>query len=475
MTESGVTMARVLIIDDDLDIQLLLEDLMRDMGHAPASAGNLADGKALARADDYDLVFLDLDFPEGNGLEILPELARLPSSPEILIITGTGNTKAAEIAFKYGAWDYVRKPFLLEEVSLHITRALQYHAEKTGSKTPAVFKREDIIGQSEPVLVCLDEAAKAAATDGSVLITGETGTGKELFARAIHQNSKRSENHFVIIDCGALPDSLVESVLFGHEKGAFTGADNRRDGLIMQAEGGTLFFDEIGELDMGVQKKLLRTLQERRLRPVGSKREYAVNFRLLAATNRDLERMVRDNDFRGDLLFRIRGMEIKLPPLRERAEDIQSIAFHHIQKFGSRYGFGTKGISNEFIAILKKLDWPGNVRELINVLENSIANADPDPTLVPKHFPPAYRTSLLEGGLEIDSGGCLIPEKTDGFAAGDEFVKWAEYRTHMERTYIRHLLLKSRGDWRTACRCSGFSKSRLYELLKKHNLSLSPK
>jgi two-component system, NtrC family, response regulator len=467
-------MASVLILDDDRNIQLLLEDLMLSMGHEFASAGSLANGLSMARNNDYDLILLDLDFPEGNGLEILPELTRLPSSPEVVIVTGTGDTKAAEIAFKYGAWDYVRKPFLLEEVSLHITRALQYRTEKTDRKTPAVLKRGNIIGESEPILACLDEVAKAAVTDSSVLITGETGTGKELFARAIHHNSNRSENNFVTIDCGALPETLAESTLFGHEKGAFTGADNRKEGLIAQAGGGTLFFDEIGELDLAVQKKLLRTLQEHRLRPVGGRKELPVDFRMVAATNRDLEKGVNDKEFREDLLFRIRGIEIKLPPLRERVEDIQPIVCNKIRKIGNHYGHGTKGISSEFVEILGKYDWPGNVRELINVLEHSIANAGSDPTLVPKHFPPAYRAALLELGHGNIPEGCGSPVTGTCFASDGQIVKWADYRFQTEKTYLQSLLSESRGNWTKACRLAGFSKSRLYELLKKHNLALSP-
>ncbi len=234
-------MAQILIIDDDPNARLLLEKITHGMGHSPLSIDNLQDGLSAARANEYDLILLDLDFPEGNGLEILPDLINLPSAPEVIIITGTGDAEGAEIAFNYGAWDYVKKPFLAEEVTLPIACALQYHEEKAATRTLAVLKRVDIVGEPTAMLRCLDEAAKAAATDSSVLIWGETGCGKELFAKAIHENSPRANKNFVVIDCGALPETLVESILFGHEKGVFTGATHAKEGLIAQAEGGTLF------------------------------------------------------------------------------------------------------------------------------------------------------------------------------------------------------------------------------------------
>ncbi|BBO84782.1 hypothetical protein DSCO28_53480 [Desulfosarcina ovata subsp. sediminis] len=335
-----------------------------------------------------------------------------------------------------------------------------------------VLKRQHIIGESESILMCLEDIAKSAATDISVLITGETGTGKELFARAIHQNSHRSEKEFVIVDCGALPETLVESILFGHEKGAFTGADNRKEGIIAQADGGTLFFDEIGELDPMIQKKLLRTLQEHSLRTVGGRKELPVDFRLVAATNRDLDEMVHENTFREDLLFRIRGIEIRLPPLRQRTEDVPLIAFKKIQQIGARFGLETKGVSAEFMEILRKYDWPGNVRELIHVLEHSIANAGPDPTLVPKHLPPHYRTMLFERD-NTDLAECdAISATAACFITDGKLARWADYRFQTEKSYLHALLSECNGSWENACRLSGFGKSRFYELLKKHNLSL---
>ncbi len=465
-------MAQILIIDDDSGVLLLLEKIVKGMGHTAVTANNMKDAMAAARMAVYDVILLDLEFPDGSGIEILPDLVGLPNLPEVIIITGTGNVKSAEIAFQYGAWDYVQKPFLLEEVTLPLTRALEYHEEKGRSPRPTVLKRGDITGESPAILRCLDQAAKAAATESSVLIWGETGSGKELFARAIHENSTRAHKDFVVIDCGALSENLVESVLFGHEKGAFTGATDARKGLVSQAHGGTLFLDEIGELGPGIQKTFLRTLQERRVRPVGGGKEFPVDFRLVAATNRDLEQMTEQKAFRSDLLYRIRGIDIKLPPLRERFEDISEIAHHRIKELCKLYGFGTKGISSAFLRLLENHDWPGNVRELMNVLEHSLANAGADPTLVPKHLPPKYRASLLGNNPEQKyEAGSAAAEPL--LFPGEEFLKWGDYRSYTEERYLRALILRSEGRWDAACRLSGLSKTRLYELLKKHGLSFA--
>lgn len=466
-------MAKILILDDEPNLRLLLEQLTENMGHEPSSSGGLQEGLAMAREGSYDLILLDLDFPEGNGQEILPDLLNLPDPPEVIIITGTGDTNSAEIAFTHGAWDYVRKPFLIEDVSLPIARALQYHEEKAAARAPAVLKRGGIIGESPMIMACLGDAAKAAATDSSVLFLGETGTGKELFARAIHLNSNRKRGNFVVIDCGALPETLVESILFGHEKGAFTGATEARKGLIAQAEGGTLFMDEIGELPPAIQKTLLRTLQERRLRTVGGKKEVQVDFRLVAATNRNLEEMAQTEAFRSDLLFRIRGIEIKLPPLREHLEDIYDIVHHKVQQLGKLYGLDTKGVSAGYIELLEQYNWPGNVRELINVLEHSLANAGADPTLVPKHLPPKYRAAMMALKENKKSSKPQSPEKECLGPLENELAKWGDFRADMENQYLRSLQMHARGNWKAACQLSGLSKTRLYDLLKKHNLSLS--
>ncbi len=461
-------MIRILVIDDDSKICLFFSKLLKQMGYEFEIAHTLKEGRAFFKSQEFDLVLLDLELPDGNGLDLLPEFTGGHHSPEVIIITGTGDARGAELAFKYGAWDYVQKPFLLDEVSLPITRALQYRKEKLTTPHLIPLVRSDIIGESNAVKKCLEEVGKAASTDASVLITGETGTGKELFAKAIHENSKRAGNPFIAVDCGALPETLVESTLFGHEKGAFTGAGKKQDGLLVQANGGTLMLDEVGDLPLTAQKSFLRTLQERTVRPIGGNKEIPVNIRLVAATNLDLDQMVKENTFRQDLLYRIRAMEIKLPPLRDRQTDIEEIAVKKLHELANRYKMETKAISSEFFKILSKHNWPGNVRELINVLEYVLASAGSDPTLFPKHLPPEYRMSELEFDPVL-SPTPQIPG-TISSREKNELPSFADYRTTLEKNYLKELILRSNGDRKIACNISGISQSRLYGLLKKHGL-----
>ncbi len=462
-------MAKILIIDDDPKIGLFFTRLAVQMEHESHAVETLKEGLASAEKGHFDLVLLDLEFPEGNGLQILPDLLKLPSNPEVIIITGAGNASGAKLAFKYGAWDYVQKPFLIEEVSLPITRALQYRREKQETLSPLPLIRSGIIGESDVLQSCLKEVARASATDASVLITGETGTGKELFAGAIHKNSRRASMPFIAVDCGALPDTLVESTLLGHEKGAFTGADKKQDGLIKQANGGTLMLDEVGDLPLNVQKSLLRTLQERSVRPIGGKTEIPIDFRLVAATNRDLDIMVMENRFREDLLYRIRAIGIKLPPLRDRGEDIKEITIKKVHDLSQRYQMEAKGISSDFIETLGMHPWPGNVRELINVLEYALASAGQDSQLIPKHLPPELRTAQLDFPSTGDQKN--HKKQIEALGEGDEFPTLTMYREQTEKDYLKMLLNKSNGDRDKASLFSGISQSRLYGLLKKHHLS----
>jgi DNA-binding NtrC family response regulator len=348
---------------------------------------------------------------------------------------------------------------------------LQYRLEKEARKGPVTLDRNGIIGNSAGIRGCLDEVARASVSEVSTLVTGESGTGKELFARAIHINGKRASGPFVTVDCGALPETLVESILFGHEKGAYTDARKQSDGLIKQAEGGTLFLDEIGELPFSMQKSLLRTLQEKRFTPLGADREISVDFRLIAATNRDLDQMAHDGLFREDLLFRIRGIEINLPPLRERKQDIEEIAISRIHKFNGNDDKAAKGVSREFFDALKVQEWPGNVRELINALDYAMASAGKDPTLYPKHLPPKYRAGLIQWKRAPKAVPDAAPSAFPKI--GDPFPLMSEYRDAAEKKYLEALVMKAGGDRSVARGLSGMSQSRLYALLKKHDISFT--
>jgi len=467
-------MAEILIIDDDEGMSYTLSSLVKQLGHQVTCAQTLSEGVKKAALGLFDVVFLDVQMPDGNGLDVLPKIRETFSRPEVIIISAYGDPDGAEIAIKNGAWDYIEKPASIKEMSLPFVRALQYRREKLARKPLIALKRENIIGNSPPIKACLDSLAQAASSDVNVLITGETGTGKELFSRAIHENSARSNNNFVVVDCAALPDSLVESMLFGHEKGAFTGADRSREGLIKQADKGTLLLDEVGELPLLTQKAFLRVLEERRFRTIGGSHEIESDFRLVASTNRNLEQMVNSGPFRKDLLFRLRSFTIELPPLREHREDIKELALYFAAKLCERYGVGIKGFSPEFFDILDSYSWPGNVRELVNTMERVIAAARFEPTIFPNHLPTYIRAQLARDALrksprdeEIQQGSNKPPKRLG---------KLRDYReaavAQIEKEYLLNLTEHTLGNVDEALRISGLRRSRFYELLKKHRISL---
>jgi two-component system NtrC family response regulator len=358
-------------------------------------------------------------------------------------------------------------------MTLPLLRALQYREEKMAAKPPVALKREGIVGSTPQMRACLELLAQAAYSNTNVLITGETGTGKELFASAIHHNSPRAGGNFVVVDCTALPDTLVESMLFGHEKGAFTGADKSHKGLIKQADRGTLFLDEVGELPPHVQKAFLRGLQERRFRPLGGKQEIESDFRLVAATNRDLDEMVKEGRFRKDLLFRLKTFAIEMPLLRERQGDIRALAMYHVARLSDRYGTGTKGFSPEFLEALLAYAWPGNVRELFNAMERALTAAYMEPTLFPKHLPTHIRVELSRGSIKKNTPVKESPVRMD--APSEPFPTLKEFREALlaegEKKYLQDLLLHCNGDIRETCRISGLGRARFYGLIKKYNIS----
>ncbi len=456
-------MARVLIVDDDELICEMLSFMVEDKGHSASSATTLKAGFEKASSEDFDVIFLDIRMPDGNGLDLLPRIRELPRHPEVIIITGRGDPDGAELAIKNGAWAYIQKSSSTKEMLLPFVRALQYREEKNAQKPPTALKLNGVIGKSPNMKACLDLLAQAAHSEVNVLLTGETGTGKEVFARAIHENSVRGEGNFVVVDCTALPATLVESVLFGHEKGAFTGADRAQVGLVKQADAGTLFLDEIGELPLAMQKAFLRVLQEHSFRPVGAKGEVESNFRLIAATNKSLEKMVQDGTFRSDLLFRVRTLTVELPPLSARKEDIKELAMYHMARVCERYQIGTKGFSPEVFDALMAYEWPGNVRELVNAIERAISDAYHEPTLFPKHLPLDLRVKVARSSVRKEAA----PSAEGNAPLGS----LAECRRAAERRYLQDLILQTNGRIREACRISGLSRSRLYVLFKEHDLS----
>ena len=462
-------MARILIIDDEPILCKYLCDVISNTKHEVHFVHTLKEGIDLLSQESYDVVFLDVGLPDGNGLSSLVQMRDAPSSPEIIIITGLANGADAEAAIKNGAWDYIQKPFSISQIKVCLSNILQYQQERSNESSTQFLDHRNIIGASSQIKRCLTQLAPAAASDASVLISGETGTGKELFARAIHDNSFRKINKFVIVDCAALPETLVESTLFGHEKGAFTSADQSQEGLIKQAHNGTLFLDEVGELPLSVQRSFLRVLQEHRFRPVGSKHETESNFKLIAATNRNLDQMVEQKAFRRDLLYRLRSIAIDLPPLRTRIGDIKTLTNHFLTQLSNRYQIKEKKISEDFMEILANYHWPGNVRELINALEKSISTAQDSPTLFSKHLPTHIRIHIAQSS--VDPAKACWQDQREQLCEAEAIPNLKLLLASAEKKYLQQLVSHTCGNIQKICRISGLSRSRVYERLKKYDIS----
>ena len=465
-------MAQILIVDDDQLLCRSLGMVLEEMGHTVRAAFRLEEALAAAQSTAYAAVILDVWLPDGNGLEALSRfrVGRVP--PEIIILTGAGDPDGAELAIRSGAWSYITKPPTLNKIRLPVQRAVESY-ERRVSQPAFSLKREGIVGESPLLLQCLDMIAMSANTDSPVLLSGETGTGKELFARAIHYNSHRFAGPFVVVDCGALAANLVESALFGHERGAFTGAHRAQPGLIREADGGTLFLDEVGELPLELQKTFLRVLQEKRFRSVGGTREVASDFRVVAASNRDLDALVAQKQFRRDLFFRLKTIHVELPPLRRATEDIEILCCHYITKFCQQWAMSKKGYSAEFLEGLLQYEWPGNVRELVNCIAHALSCAGQEPTLFFRHLPTAVRAQLARQAVSREAAE---EEELAGPPLETERLEsWAAYRhahlQRLERQYLQTLMQRYGADIARACEVAGLSRPRLYALLKRYGIA----
>jgi two-component system response regulator PilR (NtrC family) len=369
---------RILLVDDEESIVQFLRLLLEDVGYEVEAAGSVTSGREKLDGGGFDLVLCDIMMPDGNGLELLQEIKRDEPQTAVIMMTAYGSTKSAIEAMRLGAYDYVSKPFDVEELKILIQKAL----EKTELVAENVYLRRElegkyqfsnIIGRSPKMQEIFALVERIARTSSTVLLHGESGTGKELIARAIHFSSPRSNHRFLSINCGALPENLLESELFGHERGAFTGAVKDKKGLFREAGEGTLLLDEIGEMSAPMQVKLLRALQEKKVRRVGGHREEPVDVRIIAATNQNLEEQIKAGSFREDLYYRINVIPIELPPLRRRREDIPLLVEFFIKKHSDELGVEHKRISQEAMRLLEGHSWPGNVRELENVIERALA------------------------------------------------------------------------------------------------------
>ena len=470
-------MAKILFIDHQHDYYRSLAAFIEESGHECHFEPALKTGMTNINSDFFDLVFIRDNMPDGRGFDLLPQIFKLPWHPEVIIIADHPEPNEAERAIRMGAWDYVERPASTERLKLILVRALQYKEKKNPieaiESVQTELNFEGVVGESPQMKVCLKRIAMAAKSDANVLLSGETGTGKEVVAWAIHKNSFRAGKNFVVVDCASLPDTLVESTLFGHQKGAFTGADATREGLIKQADKGTLFLDEVGEMPLPVQTRFLRVLEERRFRPVGGRQEIRSDFRLIAATNRDLNEMVDKKEFRKDLLFRLKSFEIETPSLRERKEDVQEIARYHLKQVCESYGLPPKEFSNDFFEALAEYDWPGNVRELVNAMERAVAAARHDPVLFPQHLPINIRVNMLRETVQhdIDRNPSAVEEILDQSRPLPPLQQVRDATlAELENKYLRELMSRSRGNIKEACQTSGLSRSRLYALLQKYEI-----
>ncbi|RJX27629.1 MAG: sigma-54-dependent Fis family transcriptional regulator [Desulfurivibrio sp.] len=484
--------AEILVIDQERVFSDSLQELAAVDGMRITRAESIRDGIDCCLAQAYDVVLLKNKLGDGVASEAIPLFVKGEYSPELIVFAEEGDPDEAEQVLTKGAWDYIIYPYSPKSMMELLGRAIRYREEKRGKteeRHTAVFaelQSEGIVGSSSILQSCLNIVAKAAQSDANILITGESGTGKELFASAIHKISPRANKKFVIVDCAALPSELVESILFGHEKGAFTGAARSKSGLVEQAHNGTLFLDEVGELPLDLQKKFLRVLQERIFLPVGGTEQIRSNFRLIAATNKDLDQLQKNGAFREDLLYRLKTFHLELPPLRTRASDITELAYYFRSLYSQRNKEKEKNFSPDFLMVLKQYNWPGNVRELFQALERSITAAGDHDTLYPLHLPTSIRVAVTRQVLDARQGRaeepgevmavrCREPEAAANFFAADNPPTLQEVRQQAieseEKRYLQRLMEFTRGDIKKSCRISQLSRSRLYDLLKKYQLT----
>lgn len=368
-------MYKVLVVDDDNALRMTVSSALSAGDFLVDQASDGEEAVTRVMAGKYDLVLLDVNMPRLSGLEALKQIKKFDSRIIVIILTAYSNIKDAVEAVRVGAYNYLEKPIKSDDLVALVERALRAHnlIKAAGLSAPSLTGNSDreIVGSSHEIKRIFSLIEKVARVDSAVLVRGESGTGKELVARAIHLNSPRKDERFVAINCSAIPENLIESELFGHERGAFTGAESRKIGKFQFADGGTLFLDEIGDITPALQVKLLRVLQEKRFTPVGSNREIESNVRIIAATNRNLEEMIANGTFREDLFYRLNVLPVLLPPLRQRKEDILPLARHFLDKFNGTYGYKIAKLAENAEKALVNFDWPGNIRQLENVIEHA--------------------------------------------------------------------------------------------------------
>ncbi len=448
---------RVLLVDDEEKILKTLGRALRDEGHHVTTASRALEGQRLLAEQSFDLLVIDYRMPDRNGMEVVKELvATTPDGerPAIVMMTAHGSVESAVEAMKLGAHDYLQKPFEIDELLLTARRALAAQRARTEltylrSERDAEFDHYGIVGRSRVMIEISKRIELVAQSRSTVLLTGETGTGKELVARAIHDRSQQRHMPLIKVNCAAIPETLIESELFGHVRGAFTGAASAKKGRFALADGGTIFLDEIATLGPAVQAKLLRVLQEREFEPLGSERTERVDVRVVAATNRDLRAMAAEGKFQEDLYYRLQVIPIELPPLRQRLDDLPALVDHFVQKFSQRLGKRITGVDALAMVELKRYHWPGNVRELENTIERAVVLST-GPVLTPD-------TVWMMGAAAAPTTG--LPS-----LRLHQNVEWVERET------IRHALERTRGVKKDAAELMGLSQRALSHYLAKYRI-----
>jgi DNA-binding NtrC family response regulator len=457
---------KILIVDDDRAIRWTLSEALKSWGFSPIEAGSVAEAIPQFTGESPAAVLLDIDLPDGSGLDVLKQIKEERPDVVVVMITGNVHIDNTIAALRGGAYDFIAKPISLEELRVTIRNGIEAHqlrreVDQVRKERALQFAFEQIVGESSAMKKMLSLAAKVAESEvSSVLLQGESGTGKDLVAKAIHYGSHRAERPFVAINCAALPATLIESELFGYEKGAFTDAKARKEGLFEQAEGGTLLLDEIGELELSLQAKLLRVLEEGAFRRVGGLKDIPLDVRVIAASNRDLKTESEAGRFRLDLYYRLSIIQIDIPPLRERGDDVLLLAAHYINTIGSRIRLRKKitGLSPDVAAMFRRYEWPGNVRELRNVIERALILEDSDVITM------EYLPSALVGGQRATvAAGAAGSELNAQFLLPPQGISLDE----VEMSFVRQAIERSDGNQTRAAELLGISRDQLRYRLKK--------
>ncbi len=451
-----MTPIHVLVVDDDVITCNLLEEVLTKEGYLVDKA--LSGEEAIQKGESqlFDVVLSDIRMAEVDGMAVLKAFKQKSPDTIVIMMTAFGSIETAIQAIKEGAFDYVSKPFKLDEIKLTIQRALEQRElfkENILYRQELItkYKLENIVGRSPQMLKIYKTIARVADTKSTVLITGESGTGKELIARAIHYNSSRASRPFIAIDCSSLAENLLESELFGHVRGAFTGAIANKRGLFEEANNGTCFLDEIGDISLAMQAKLLRVLQEHEIKRVGGTETIKIDVRIIAATNKNLEELVAEKKFREDLFYRLNVVTIHLPPLRERPEDIELLAEHFLNKFATENNKPVPHLSKEALELLKRYNWPGNVRELENVIERAVTLAQ-RPLILPEDLPRRIRQEQS-------------PPSSVGFLPSK--IPLSE----LEKIYIKKVLEETGGNKKKAAEILGIDRRTLYRMAARYGLN----